>query len=102
PTAPHAPYALSLHDALPIFPQRSGKTRGSLRPAAAGPAPRTPAEIPPPACRCCLCLRTPPRTVRRASVPAPLPRSLLPPRESSADRKSTRLNSSHVSISYAV
>src|SRR5438874_5076041 len=35
----------------------------------------------------------------RASIPAPIPRSS---RTRPADRKSTRLNSSHVEISYAV
>src|SRR5438477_2220932 len=68
-------YTLSLHDALPICTRAA---RGERGPAAPGP----------------------PRTGRLAA------RKSLPesghPRPLRADRKSTRLNSSHMSISYAV
>src|SRR5437868_12681555 len=72
-TAPASIYTLSLHDALPISPA----ARPAPRPARTGraaPPPRPPAGAPP-------------------APPAP---------HGGRDRKSTRLNSSHVSISYAV
>src|SRR5699024_12319739 len=88
PPAP-AIYPLSLHDALPICHGHRGLARGrrdrARRPAAAG------------------CDR-PQRAVSRHAAGWALradtgfsPAALL-----SRDRKSTRLNSSHVSISYAV
>src|SRR5207245_3166517 len=80
-TATSAPYTLSLHDALPIS-TKGGRSRT-----------RTPA-------------------VRRAAVPLPSPpvpvatpwrnTALSSSGLRSRDRKSTRLNSSHGSISYAV
>src|SRR3989442_13408407 len=67
-------YTLSLHDALPIFSQLPvGSSRSSTR---SSPSRRTASK-------------TPPRLLSRRQ---PI----------SADRKSTRLNSSHVRISYAV
>src|SRR5699024_12616383 len=68
-------YTLSLHDALPIYPPR--RAHGTLQP---------PAES----------VIVGYYTSAEVHLPG-LPVS-LPPR----DRKSTRLNSSHVSISYAV
>src|SRR2546421_12674194 len=68
-------YPLSLHDALPICSRRGGRAR---RPAAAPPAPP----------------RREPGRARRRRRFAPAP--------SAGDRKSTRLNSSHDQISYAV
>src|SRR5690606_42115973 len=68
---------LSLHVALPIstLPATSRLRPGPSRPCAVGCAPRTPASVR--------------RRRPRGRVPSP-------------DRKSTRLNSSHVKISYAV
>src|SRR4051812_50004447 len=40
--------------------------------------------------------------VEAASAPAPPPAPVPPPAPAAPDRKSTRLNSSHMSISYAV
>src|SRR3712207_7563753 len=67
-------YTLSLHDALPISPveQQAGPIRRPYPPGRRSPGP------------------TP-----------PLPRPDLPV-AAKADRKSTRLNSSHANISYAV
>src|SRR3712207_7563981 len=67
-------YTLSLHDALPISAGPGVPRRGP------GPRPGTSPAARPPG--------------RRRSVPA----APAPP----ADRKSTRLNSSHANISYAV
>src|SRR5699024_12538701 len=74
PTATTDIYTLSLHDALPICPYRAPHRRGGLSPYAA-PAPR------------------PGRPGAQAEPVGQGPWQ---------DRKSTRLNSSHVSISYAV
>src|SRR5690606_41493741 len=76
-TAPTEIYTLSLHDALPILRRRTmhptrARSRSSRRSI----------------CR-------PARSARR-------PRPGTVPRRSGGDRKSTRLNSSHVKISYAV
>src|SRR5690349_23793831 len=67
-------YTLSLHDALPIFRRKDARARRRQ-------------TCWPRSCR---------RTSRRA------PRSPKPLGAASEDRKSTRLNSSHVEISYAV
>src|SRR5699024_11731952 len=77
PPAPSTTYTLSLHDALPIFSRNPGPTPGSSALA------------------------------RFANSGMPRPSSVRPhhsasPRIIREDRKSTRLNSSHVSISYAV
>src|SRR2546422_4809975 len=66
-------YTLSLHDALPISPRRSRDRR-----------------------RAGACIRRPLRAAPRGS------RSRCRPRAGPRDRKSTRLNSSHGYISYAV
>src|SRR5690606_41603594 len=86
-TAPSAIYPLSLHDALPIFDRRRPADLGRVR----RPAYRhdvgvelrgeAPVEL----------------ELGLAELPA-----LLEGREVEEDRKSTRLNSSHVKISYAV
>src|SRR5439155_16798266 len=92
PSTPQT-YTLSLHDALPIF---------LPGPAVAAP---TLAEVQ------FLCHRIPPCRAYRAGAPCesfpmradPSHRSPRDRCEGSArDRKSTRLNSSHVAISYAV
>src|SRR5207249_10741922 len=76
--APPAIYTLSLHDALPIYRvARDGRTSGA------------PAGAPPGAFGG---VARAARAARAAPARAPADR----------DRKSTRLNSSHVSISYAV
>src|SRR5690606_41618265 len=98
--APTGPCTLSLHDALPISarpPVRRGVARRVLRGGRAavelaGPAalPAGPADAGVP---------------RRAARPLPPPAPALPHRHALLllpDRKSTRLNSSHVKISYAV
>src|SRR5690606_40230303 len=82
-TAPTEIYTLSLHDALPIwhssFAPRTDASRHRVR-ARTFPSARS---------------RTPRRTAREARRRAVAVRTR-------ADRKSTRLNSSHVKISYAV
>src|SRR3712207_6978140 len=69
-------YTLSLHDALPISPPRT--TAPSRSPASRAGAPRSPSHSP--------------AEVRGSRAGA----------RGSSDRKSTRLNSSHANISYAV
>src|SRR5699024_11658918 len=73
----------SLHDALPISTSRARRSRSTIRGATVRLS------------------SGPPRARRRAttSTPCPVSGPSVPP---SIDRKSTRLNSSHVSISYAV
>src|SRR3712207_7043028 len=79
-------YTLSLHDALPIFPAREGVDR--RRPRLVG---RPSGDPPPPRAQARAALRGG-RSLTRGR--GPLGRG--------ADRKSTRLNSSHANISYAV
>src|SRR5438477_4945840 len=81
-------YTLSLHDALPIW-FRGGAARRRHRSGAV--------DRPAPARRAAACAR--PRAERAAGDPGRRAAGL---REQSRDRKSTRLNSSHMSISYAV
>src|SRR3712207_7728629 len=83
-TATSEIYSLSLHDALPISLNgpRAGASRGRSSACRSGCATRAPCQRP-----------CPGRGPSRA-------RGRLPPR--STDRKSTRLNSSHANISYAV
>src|SRR5439155_21300563 len=80
-TAPTEIYTLSLHDALPIWSASSGHRRRTPCTRAPHPAPRRANEFG---------LRLP------VGSRAPAGRAVGP------DRKSTRLNSSHVAISYAV
>src|SRR3712207_7711101 len=70
-------YTLSLHDALPISPPPTSRAPPPAAPGRGCPAPR-PRRCPP---------------ANGAASPRPRPRG---------DRKSTRLNSSHANISYAV
>src|SRR5690606_40951830 len=84
--APTGIYPLSLHDALPIF-TRSRVPGGPLR------STRPPAAI--------TLSRIPLRPEPSGSL-APTPSSATSRTTSPGDRKSTRLNSSHVKISYAV
>src|SRR5690242_20915477 len=72
---------LSLHAALPICAPSAPPDRRELRPPVAPPAPRRPSASAP-----------------LGRAPDHRARALHHPR----DRKSTRLNSSHMSISYAV
>src|SRR5690606_42124041 len=74
-------YTLSLHDALPIY------TAIACQPAG-----------------CCVPPSTPHRSTRSTNpaIPARWPSWAFPTRLAPTDRKSTRLNSSHVKISYAV
>src|SRR5690606_41376876 len=88
PTPPHM-YSLSLHDALPISDRNRrwwhcGCCAGSVR---AGGNPDLKKRSGPSRSRAAHNARN----SRRSETPAPSP-----------DRKSTRLNSSHVKISYAV
>src|SRR5256885_8655273 len=94
-------YTLSLHDALPICPRRGWRR---ARPAASaagwaparGPAPRAAAGRPTARAETSLhCRPGPP-------APAPRPRARPGVPWEDGDRKSTRLNSSHLVISYAV
>src|SRR5690242_20799868 len=73
-------YTLSLHDALPILRIKSCK--GSIQ------CPGNP--------------RVPWSTPKAEPAVAPLQSVSHPPWTANPDRKSTRLNSSHMSISYAV
>src|SRR5690606_42062904 len=92
--APPLAYTLSLHDALPIWAttrQRRISTRWcDLRPFCSSRYLPCSAEL----------------AVRRLSASSTAPLQRKPPpsrvRRASLDRKSTRLNSSHVKISYAV
>src|SRR5439155_26846722 len=98
PPPPHI-YTLSLHDALPISPRSCSHGHPAEGTAARPPRHR---RRPP--------SRSPSRQRRRRAHierSAQRPASCSAPRAetvgySSEDRKSTRLNSSHVAISYAV
>src|SRR5690606_40330667 len=88
-------YSLSLHDALPISAEQTQRARS--------PRPRFPLEVRP------LNRRTPhPLTwvntdgEEGRGCPAHLDVASLTAGNTPRDRKSTRLNSSHVKISYAV
>src|SRR5690606_40710952 len=91
-SATPASYPLSLHDALPISPA-AARLRRESHAAAGGPAP------------------TAQRVAAGSGQPAGRPAGesgggwtwqILPTDAPVTDRKSTRLNSSHVKISYAV
>src|SRR5207249_10516876 len=93
PTDPAAPatHPLSLHDALPIcLPARAGEPL--FGPARARPVPGVSGAPAHQSLPLHVLLRARGRRGRR----------LIPGSAGEADRKSTRLNSSHVSISYAV
>src|SRR3712207_8189768 len=78
-------YTLSLHDALPIWsetPTRRGRSTSTRRASRKGSSGATPTRGSPPSTNGV-------RTTRKPSA-------------SPKDRKSTRLNSSHANISYAV
>src|SRR5699024_12257467 len=75
-------YTLSLHDALPISASASVPKRSAGSPAASR--------------------KTTPDASRARTLETSTPLMKLSLRPSTLDRKSTRLNSSHVSISYAV
>src|SRR5690606_41317446 len=81
-TAPTAIYTLSLHDALPIY-LRHGVEVGHIRQLETVAEHRGERH----------------RVGNRAHIEAAIQESVSAP---SGDRKSTRLNSSHVKISYAV
>src|SRR5207253_9384627 len=81
-------YTLSLHDALPIFPSRGLEARDLSRMIDRDIAQRLQAEKVPPSP-----LAGDAEFLRRACLDIT---GVIP------DRKSTRLNSSHVAISYAV
>src|SRR5699024_11542620 len=85
-STPHV-YPLSLHDALPIF---QGLHHGAAGAAGRGGRPDPPA------------VRRGLRTPHRPGVLSGVLRSGGALTPGPADRKSTRLNSSHVSTSYAV
>src|SRR3712207_7726249 len=76
-------YTLSLHDALPIFPLTPWWAAGDVGDVGDGRG-------------------RPPRGRRRATEGEGSPSSPLSPLGKGTDRKSTRLNSSHANISYAV
>src|SRR5437899_6664232 len=84
-------HALSLHDALPIWGEGSG-VRGDVLRLAANP--RTEKEA-----RELLAVLL---TLALQGPDVQLPGAFVPPGRKEADRKSTRLNSSHLGISYAV
>src|SRR5699024_12277207 len=90
PTDPPTPATstLSLHDALPISRMRSPPAHPAAWPAA-GPPRRLPASS---------------LSSLHCKLPCPVSPAQIRLRSpgSRGDRKSTRLNSSHVSISYAV
>src|SRR5207249_10526990 len=94
--APTKSYTLSLHDALPISTALTPQARALLE---AAPPPRRADEV-------ALRLYVPAETVLVGQqvdvvLAAWVPRDVNQ-RTRTVDRKSTRLNSSHVSISYAV
>src|SRR3712207_7555762 len=82
-------YTLSLHDALPIFMLRTQSTRTAPATAPEPPASRTVEGDG----------WTSPAPELTAALPAVRPDE---PDAGTRDRKSTRLNSSHANISYAV
>src|SRR5690606_41624910 len=88
-TTPAQSYSLSLHDALPILPEMDGLT--AIR------------ELVRRSCECKVLVLTMHKTEEhiRAALQAGANGYLLKD-ASRRDRKSTRLNSSHVKISYAV
>src|SRR5690606_39797032 len=82
-------YPLSLHDALPIFSAQDISYQLPLTPSSPSPPPESQKKCP------WRSTGNPAYKTYPAYPPAP-------PRRACQDRKSTRLNSSHVKISYAV
>src|SRR5690242_21204345 len=78
-------YTLSLHDALPIYPRLQASIVEPVKPVGLPPAPQAP-------------------NPEASSVEPNKPDQpkVEPSKSVVSDRKSTRLNSSHMSISYAV
>src|SRR5690606_42035452 len=101
-TAPPVCYSLSLHDALPIF-RRTGLLPGLLEPdpLAAVPPPAGADPGPGPFLGALPVGEPAVRGGGAGGGAGPGWRGLVPGLPS-GDRKSTRLNSSHVKISYAV
>src|SRR5690606_41660619 len=92
PPALYSPL-FSLHAALPISPTLHGSAGSAV-----GHAPASSSRIHPR-------IRWAGQRTKERKLAAPwsaIGASTLPPRQRSRDRKSTRLNSSHVKISYAV
>src|SRR5947208_12657844 len=87
-------YTLSLHDALPIFASESQPAHTTAPQAEQSTARRTITTR--------FRRRTPPGPTKHAPASHPNPNTLPTPRRRRPDRKSTRLNSSHQIISYAV
>src|SRR5699024_11222265 len=85
-------YTLSLHDALPIFKEHLNRI----------PADSSPTTIAMHSTMLAPWLADRPETITRAELDARTARPLTDEDIAVLDRKSTRLNSSHVSISYAV
>src|SRR5690606_39562124 len=98
-TAPAWGLPLSLHDALPIF-SRKGRGEG-LREPACRTSRFPPRKTPHPASQPSAAQSPSPARGEGAIVlPSQRRRPLI--RQTGQDRKSTRLNSSHVKISYAL
>src|SRR5690606_39435391 len=99
-SAPSAIYTLSLHDALPISEvEAQRQVRAAMTSC---DAPSVPAGL-------LASLHSIPNTTELSTVPDNLAVdesgrlvAVQRPEQAAADRKSTRLNSSHVKISYAV
>src|SRR5207253_11514863 len=100
-TAPTDTYPLSLHDALPISSACPSSTPASQRQVTNGPRkPTTPNHSAASNPKSSSSI-SPTKTSRHGTAPATIA-TLPSPSNRATDRKSTRLNSSHVAISYAV
>src|SRR5699024_11224783 len=97
PPRPHPPFPIPVAPAPPLLPSSLHDALPIARSSSPGPTcpRRTSTTTSTPSCgpRPCSATRTTPDPPRGSSLPSPL--------LSAADRKSTRLNSSHVSTSYA-
>src|SRR5207249_10426442 len=100
-TLPTLPYTLSLHDALPISHEQHPLLDGDGHGRGAGDGGHPVTDGKESDRSAGLDLRVPTRGTAEAPDLRPSG-SPLPGPPSGSDRKSTRLNSSHVSISYAV
>src|SRR5205814_6619032 len=100
PPSPNAIHTLSLHDALPISDPPAVAQAGRRRRLPPPHPPALPTRLP--------LAGDPRRLVLSGALQTPLHRRLAlraapgPPLRFRPDRKSTRLNSSHLGISYAV